>query len=144
MRWLMEAPEIALPSVNAKTYRAMMALKGRQAWTDKVQKPDDSNIPAEEKLSLLRASHQDLSHMGGGTGIQTALKEEGKAWVNVGLDAQFLTLRCPECRANTTRGITKGEARHLPRTWGSWGSHRIRSHESDAAQWRPMYHAAGG
>ena len=51
MRWLMEAPEIALPSVNAKTYRAMMALKGRQAWTDKVQKPDDSNIPAEEKLS---------------------------------------------------------------------------------------------
>ena len=48
MRWVMEAPEDALPSVCRKSYCAMQALKGRINWVDKTPQKDQSGMPFKD------------------------------------------------------------------------------------------------
>lgn len=110
-RWLLNAPILALPSEAVKSFRAMHVVRGSGK---EQQAPDKSGIPAEEKLKLLRACHEELSHMGGRDGLVKALKEEGKSWTNVALDAQWVVNRCEDCRKQTTRDTRKPQPRHLP------------------------------
>lgn len=110
-RWLLTAPLLALPSENAKSFQAMHALRGSGRTQPS---PDNSGVPAEEKLNLLTACHKELSHMGGRDALVQALKEEGKTWTNVSLDAQWVVKRCEECRKQSTRDTRKATPRHLP------------------------------
>ena len=52
--------------------------------------------------------------MGGRDELVLALKEEGKTWSNVALDAQWVVNRCEDCRKQTTRDCRKPQPRHLP------------------------------
>ncbi|CAJ1438404.1 unnamed protein product [Effrenium voratum] len=96
-RWLLEAPLLALPSENLQSYQAMHGLRGTADWTQKSLRADESGIPAKQKIALLTAAHEELSHMGGRDAIVKALAAEGK-----------------ECRTNTMRDLRRAEPRHLP------------------------------
>ena len=72
-RWLIEAPLLALPSENLKSYQAMCGIS---------------------KHELLTTAHEELSHTGGRDAIVTALTEEGKKWNNMAVDAQWVVNRC--------------------------------------------------
>merc|ERR1739848_610755 len=77
---------------------------------------DESGIDAKDKVIFLKASHKDMSHLGGAHAIHKALKEEVKEWTNLHLDASWIVLRCEECRQNSAQGCVKPEPRHLPKT----------------------------
>ena len=133
-RWVMEASELALPSENLKSYQAMHCLRSTSNWCGRAMEPDDSGIPAKQKLSLLQAVHEELSHMGNRDGIVKALQEEGKSWRNVQLDAQFIVSRCERCRKNTQRGLSQASVRHLP-TPGQVGVGFLHSLQSKSFRW---------
>ena len=107
----MEAAESALPSENLQSYHAMYALKGKSEYLRYTPATDQSTIPTSEKINLLKVCHDELSHLGGFRGVVAALKEEGKDWKNMELDAQWLIIRCPQCRKNSTRDMAKSELR---------------------------------
>ena len=113
-RWLIEAPLLALPSENLQSYQAMYGIRGKQNWTTKQAKPDNSGIPPKRKQELLTTAHEELSHTGGRDAIVTALTEEGKTWNNMALDAQWVVNRCEACRTNSTRDLHQANTRHLP------------------------------
>ena len=113
-RYILGAPELALPSVCTKTCQAMYGLKGRKNWHTVAPKLDTSGISAQQKLGYLRAAHTDLSHFGGRDGIVSALKQSGIVWPLIPLDAQFLVDRCDQCRLNTSRDGVCAQPRHLP------------------------------
>ena len=79
-RYILGAPELALPSVCTKTCQAMYGLKGRKNWHTVAPKLDTSGISAQQKLGYLRAARTDLSHFGGRDGIVSALKRSGIVW----------------------------------------------------------------
>ena len=110
-RWLLNAPLHALPSESVRSFQAMHVLRSSKRVRPA---PDKSGIPAEEKLKLLTACHVELSHLGGRDAVVQALKEEGKTWTNIALDAQWVVKRCEECRSNSTRDCRKPQPRHLP------------------------------
>ena len=110
-RWLLNAPLHALPSESVRSFQAMHVLRSSKRVRPV---PDKSGIPAEEKLKLLTACHVELSHLGGRDAVVQALKEEGKTWTNIALDAQWVVKRCEECRSNSTRDCRKPQPRHLP------------------------------
>ena len=93
-RWLIEAPLLALPSENLKSYQAMHGIRGAQKWTTKQAQPDQSGIRPKRKHELLTTAHEELSHTGGRDAIITALTEEGKKWNNMAVDAQWVVNRC--------------------------------------------------
>ena len=110
----MEAPLEALPSETQKSYQALKILRAREGSKMSSSKPDNSGIPVADKIAFLKGVHEDLSHLGGRDAIVTALKEEGKTWQNVDMDAEWICKRCERCLSGTTRGKAKGETRHLP------------------------------
>ena len=67
-----------------------------------------------EKVARIKASHCDLSHMGGARAVVQSLREVGQHWPNAELDAKWILLRCEHCRRNTTRGMAQGQVSHLP------------------------------
>ena len=97
LRWVMEAEESELPSVSNKSWSAMNVLNGKaeraQSWD---MKPDESGIAVVDKLAFLKTCHDELSHLGGRDAIVKALKEEGKWWTNLSIDAQWVVLRCED------------------------------------------------
>ncbi|CAL1131098.1 unnamed protein product [Cladocopium goreaui] len=60
-RYILGAPELALPSVCTKTCQAMYGLKGRKNWHTVAPKLDTSGISAQQKLGYLQAARADLS-----------------------------------------------------------------------------------
>ena len=120
-RWVMEAPDEALPSVDQKSYHAMIVLKagnGSAGFMEKHvrPKPDTSGISVEHKLACLKAAHEDNSHLGGRDGIVNALRQGNKTWTNCVHDAAWYCRRCVECRKRSCRDLTKPAPRHLPKT----------------------------
>ena len=107
-----EAPLDNLPSCMEKSFQAMLALKGRADWKSRRPALDESGIPRHEKVTLLQVCHEELSHMGGANPIVQALREEGKVWMNILLDAQWVASRCEDCLTGEARGSAKGEPRN--------------------------------
>lgn len=114
LRYLYQCPLLELPSVNAKTFRAILALGGRRDWQTRAPRLSDK-VPADEKLSLLLAAHANLQHLGGREGLAQALKAQNKKWVNMESDAYFICKRCEHCAGVSTRGMAEPPPRHLPR-----------------------------
>jgi len=112
-RHFMNCSELELPSVSITSYCAANVLRGRQHMNKFHE--DASGIPAVEKVNLLRTAHEEMAHSGGRDAIVKAMKEEGKAWLHVSLDAAFVVTRCLHCRSHSTRQTAKSETRHLPR-----------------------------
>ena len=115
-RWVMEAEETDLPSVNSRSWHAMRALRNRKGdqWWDTLPAQDKSGISLTLKMSLLKTAHEELSHAKGRDGIVKALKEEGKTWNNMEDDAAWIILRCERCRKSSTAGTCEADIRHLP------------------------------
>jgi hypothetical protein len=53
-RWILEAPEIALPSEITKSYQAVQALHSVDLWWEHQPKPSTCKSSAAEKLQLLK------------------------------------------------------------------------------------------
>ena len=119
MRWVLSAPETALPSENNRSYQAMLALQGsRNNWWSAELIPQISpDFNAAQKLEYLVTAHADCSHLGGRDGIYHAVREVlcDMLWKLAKLDAQFVSTRCEHCRLQSTRGMGDAELRHLPR-----------------------------
>ena len=61
-RWILEAPEIALPSEVTKSYQAILGAHSREQWWEQRPKQVVCTTPATEKLRLLKICHEtDLS-----------------------------------------------------------------------------------
>ena len=89
-RWVMEAPESALPSTDVKSSLAMVALENRSAELRRGFMPDTSGISVLKKIAMLKTTHNDLSHLGGARGLVEALRQEGQQWTNMERDAQWI------------------------------------------------------
>ena len=114
-RYIVDTAVEKLPSLDPRSYQALHGLWGRAGWTQKKLTPDPSGIPGEEKLALLRACHEDLSHLGGREGLVGALRKEGKSWQNMDLDAAWFVRHCERCLSHTARGTVQSAPRSLPR-----------------------------
>ena len=86
--------------------------RGRDDATNFVK--DHSGISSSDKVQFMKAAHEDLGHARGRAGIVKSLTEEGKAWINMGLDAQWFAARCEQCRKSSTSNMVVSELRHLP------------------------------
>ena len=138
-RWLLNAPLHALPSESVRSFQAMHVLRSSKRVRPV---PDKSGIPAEEKLKLLTACHVELSHLGGRDAVVQALKEEGKTWTNIALDAQWVVKRCEECRSNSTRDCKEAPAEEaLAHPWLCRRGHWLRPQNSQATHWAKVAHA---
>jgi len=117
-RWILEAPEVALPSEITKSYQAILGAHGRDGWWTQLPKDSVASFPAHEKLRLLKVAHEhDLRHLGGRDRL---LKEMQRAlgttlWPNAYMDCQWVVQRCEQCRASSCRDMAQEEPRHLPR-----------------------------
>ena len=101
----MEAEETELPSVSNKSWNAMYVLNGKMEHAHHWEMQEDaSGIAVVDKLAFLKTCHDELSHVGGRQAIIKSLKDEGKTWTNLTLDAQWLVLLCETCRQTSCRG----------------------------------------
>ena len=101
--------------VNLQSLQAMHAVGNRPEWWKRGMKLDDSQIPVQQKIMMLQASHQDQMHLDGREGMVRALHDEGKRWLNMDLDAAYVLRHCSHCLATSTRGVAEPAPRHLPR-----------------------------
>ena len=115
MRYVLSTAVEKLPSIDVRSFQAVHGLGGRPGWTQKSLTRDVSGISGAEKLALLRACHEDMSHLGGREGLVAALRKEGKSWVNMDLDATWVLRHCERCLSHTCRETVKSTPRSLPR-----------------------------
>ena len=106
MRWVLEAPELSLPSEDQKSFQAMLALRGRPEWWDRQLTQDANGFSVARKLELLKTGHLQSMHLGGRDAITRSLKEAvgDQLWSHADKDAAWIVLRCEHCRQNTIRG----------------------------------------
>ena len=117
-RWVLEAPDIALPSEVQKSYQAILAAHGRPNWWMKVGTTSECTFTASEKLRLLTIAHAtDLGHGGGRIALIHEMKRAlgSKLWCNAELDAEWLCTRCETCRSHTCKDMCAEPPRSLPR-----------------------------
>ena len=69
----------------------------------------------EQKISYIRASHQDHHHLGGREAVVKSLRELDISWNNMDLATAYVLRHCTHCLQNSTRDTNEPAPRHLPR-----------------------------